>query len=80
MQFYSTKQDSYNARNYQMGDYDDDMDDLPDSRQGSAGRRLKPLNSKSSNHYLPHDRLKAVSDDRYAHIIITGHYNNTNYY
>ena len=62
-------------------DYDDDMDyDLPDSRHGSAGRRLKPLNSKSTNHYLPHDRLKAVSDDRYAHSVITAHYNNTNYY
>lgn len=66
---------AYSPASYQSGDggrhdYDDDMDyDLPDTRQGSAGRRLEPLfknnnNHKSPNHVLPHDRLRAVSDDK----------------
>ncbi|XP_041465550.1 zinc finger C2HC domain-containing protein 1A-like isoform X1 [Lytechinus variegatus] len=70
----SNRQDAaYSPAGYQSGDgrynYDDDMDyDLPDTRRGSAGRRLEPLyknnsNHKSSNHVLPHDRLRAVSDD-----------------
>eukprot|EP00057_Strongylocentrotus_purpuratus_P030107 XP_780721.3 PREDICTED: zinc finger C2HC domain-containing protein 1A [Strongylocentrotus purpuratus] len=65
---------AYSPASYQSGDggrydYDDDMDyDHPDTRQGSAGRRLEPLfknnnNHKSPNHVLPHDRLRAVSDE-----------------
>ncbi|XP_072175866.1 zinc finger C2HC domain-containing protein 1A-like [Diadema setosum] len=62
---------SYNGRNYHSGDnrytepYDDYDDygyneDYPDSRRGSAGRKLQPI---SKNHTLPHNRLKALSDD-----------------